>query len=86
MTRTYRVNTSRKWIDTLRHSPLRSFRQAESRYHLIENRNIGYQSRTRHLLSPSNLTSSNEDVPKGICSDKWAEKKCDRYSVRIRLY
>jgi hypothetical protein len=80
MTRTYRVDTSKKWIDTLRNSPLRSFRQAESRYHLIENRNLGYQPRTRHLLSPSNLTSSNEDVPKGICSDKWAGKIRDRSS------
>lgn len=26
------------------------------------------------------LTSSNEDVPKGICSDKWAGKICDRSS------
>jgi hypothetical protein len=80
MTRTYRVDISKKWIDTLRNSPLRSFRQAESRYHLIENRELGYKPRSRHLLSPSNLTSSNEDVPKGICSDKWAEKIRDRSS------
>jgi hypothetical protein len=31
-------------------------------------------------LSPSNLTSSNEDVPKGICLDKWAGKIRDRSS------
>jgi hypothetical protein len=81
MTRTNRVDISKKWIDPFRHIPLRSFRQAESRYHLIENRNLGYKPRTRHLLSPSNLTSSNEDVYKGIWANKWVGKKCDRVSA-----
>jgi hypothetical protein len=85
MTRTYRVNTSKIKIYPFRHNPLRDFRQAESKYHFLENRDLGYKPRSRHLLSQSNLTSAWDDVYKGVFADKWAGKKCDRYFAKITL-
>jgi hypothetical protein len=85
MTRTYRVNTSKIKIYPFRHNPLRDFRQAESKYHFLENRDLGYKPRSRHLLSQSNLTSAWDDVYKGVFADKWAGKKCDRYFAKNTL-
>jgi hypothetical protein len=84
MTRTYRVNTSKIKIYPFRHNPLRDFRQAESKYHFLENRNLGYNPRSRHLLSQSNLTSAWDDVYKGVFADKWAGKTT-RAAPMIRL-
>jgi hypothetical protein len=85
MTRTYRVNTSKIKIYPYRHNPLRDFRQAESKYHFLENRELGYKPRSRHLLSQSNLTSAWDDVYKGVFADKWAGKRRDRHSSKLRL-
>lgn len=86
MTRTYRVDANKIRIYPYRHNPLRDFRQAESKYHFLENRTLGYRPRSRHLLSQSNLTSAWDDVYKGVFADKWARKRRDPYSSIIRLY
>jgi hypothetical protein len=78
MTRTYRVNTSKIRIYPYRHNPWRDFRQAESKYHFLEHRDLGYQPRSRHLLSRSNLTSAWDDVYKGVFSDRWAGQRRKR--------
>ena len=73
MARTRRINVVKNDIYLFRHNPGRDFRQAVSRRsRLYDEEEIDYKPKTRHYLSKSNLTSSWDDIYKGVFRDSWA--------------
>lgn len=72
MARTRRINVVNNDIYSYRHNPGRDFRQAVSRRARLYDEEIDYKPKNRHYLSKANLTSSWDDIYKGVFRDCWA--------------